>query len=216
MTALSEPVSALITYSFPVAAWLIWKKKTNASALPLVIGLVAYTCVILPRFMLRALISYNELRQTNIFLYYFARGIISGGCEEGIRLAVFTFILKSSDKSGWVNSIAYGLGHGACESLLVTDLADCGLADCVFNGLGFLENMAFSASMSVLVYAAAVHARDKKLFFAAYALHFCADVIPLFYELEGVSFVGYLLLDMLFSAGCCVFAFKVFRSFRDE
>lgn len=209
-------MNALLTYSVPVAAWLIWKKKTKASALPLVIGFVAYTCVILPRFMLRALISYDELRQTNILLYYLARGIISGGCEEGMRLLVFTFILKSAGKSGWVNSMAYGIGHGACESLLTTDLADCGAAECFFYGFGFLENMAFSASMSVLVYAAAVHARDKKLFFAAYALHFCADVIPLFYELEAVGFVGYLIMDMLFSAGCCVFAYKVFRSFRDD
>lgn len=216
MSPLPLPASALLTYIFPAALWLIWKKKTQASALALIIGFIAYTCVILPRFMLRSMVSYNELHETNIFLYYLARGIISGGCEEGMRLLVFMFVLKSSDKSGWANCVAYGLGHGACESLLTTDLADCGFTECVFNGCAFVENMAFSASMSVLVYAAVVQAQDKRLFFLAYALHFAADIIPMFLETEAVGFVGFLLLNILFTAGCCVIAYKVFRSFRED
>lgn len=216
MSPLPVSLSAVFTYLLPAAAWFIWKKKTQASALPLIIGFIAYTCVILPRLLLRAMVSYNELRETSIFLFYLARGIISGGCEEGMRLLVFMFILKSSDKSGWVSCVAYGFGHGACESLLTTDLANCVLSDCVFNGLGIVANMAFSASMSVIVYAAAVQAQDKRLFFLAYALHFGADIIPMFYEIEAVGFVGYLLLDILFIAGCCVCAYKVYRRFPDD
>ena len=216
MTVLPLPASALFTYIIPVTAWVIWKKKTNASWLPLVIGFVAYTCVILPRFLLRTMVSYNELHETNVFLYYLARGIISGGCEEGMRLLVFMFILKSTDKSGWVNCVTYGLGHGACESLLTTDLADCGLSDCIFNGCGFVANMAFSAAMSVIVYAAVIQVQDKRLFFLAYGLHFAADIVPLFLETEVVGFAGYLLLDLLFIAVCCLCAFKVYRSCSGE
>lgn len=217
---LPVPLAAFITYLLPVAVWLVWRKKTGASVLPLIIGFAAYTCVILPRFILRSMVSYNELHETNIFLYYLARGIISGGCEESMRLAVFVFLLKSSKREGWINCVSYGMGHGACESLLTTGLADCTLFECILGGCEFTENMAFSAAMSVLVYVSAVQAEDKgdkyRYFLAAYGLHFVIDIIPLVYETEAVGVFVYLLLDALFAAGCCFIAYKVFRRFPEE
>lgn len=199
-----------IVYIYPIVLWTVYKRKASARAIPLIAGIVAYFCISFLRAGVRSVVFTDELKK-NAWLFYVVSALISGVLEESGRYTVFRWCIPDHDR--WSDCIAYGIGHGAVEMLLNHSVTENTLFDDILECYNFTLAVAFSAALSVLVFAAVHYAGSNILFFSAIGLHTVSDIIPGLY-FRGVIGVGQLMLiDLLFTAGLCYLARIVYRRY---
>lgn len=203
-------IIAVLSCSVPVGAWLVLRKRCGAGVMPLLAGIAAYIVISLARGLLRAAFL-EGLRGTH-WLFYIVSAFISGSAEESGRYIVFRNVLPQRKR--WADCAAYALGHFCTEALLTfrmpEDIADS-LLFCYITATG----LAVSAAWSVLGFAAAHFAEDRRLLYAAVGLHTLADIIPALYLLDAVSIGGYFALKLLFTAAVCWLGHKVWSYYAD-
>lgn len=100
----------------PVVMFIILRRRTRASAIPLAVGFLSYMALSWVRAVFRMLIT-NGMRDTP-WAFYLWTAIISGVIEEVARYVVFRYILHNHDE--WKDAVSYGIGHGGCECILAS------------------------------------------------------------------------------------------------
>lgn len=206
---MSVLLNIVAAYSVLVIAWIIWQRKTSASILPLILGMFSYMCISLLRGIARGIILNDDVR-TQAILFYFLSALLSGVFEEAGRYFVFRPFIGS-----WVDCVSYGIGHSAIETILTHRVWEGDIFDNFFISYDLVVYALFSVAMSALVFVAANYSGTKKFLFAAIALHTAIDMLPVGF-LQGEMSIGtVMLLDILFIAGCCYFAFRVYQHFNE-
>ncbi|MBL4936528.1 YhfC family intramembrane metalloprotease [Clostridium sp. YIM B02515] len=118
-------ISAAIAIVLPIAAALYLNKKYNTSWKATVVGVLIFIVFqLLTRFQLLGLwqktnwYTYNSV--VNPWSIYLIAGFTAGIFENVGRFIGFKFFLK--DKLEWKNGIAYGIGHGGIEAVLLAGI----------------------------------------------------------------------------------------------
>ncbi|MGN0426441.1 MAG: YhfC family intramembrane metalloprotease [Agathobacter sp.] len=109
--------------ALPVVAAIIWRVKTRANLLPVLVGAIIFPLFALglesiPKYFLLA--NGSDLAQyitTHLWSYALVGAGLAGIFEETGRWVAFRFILKKhTDKK---TAITYGIGHGGIEAVIL-------------------------------------------------------------------------------------------------
>ena len=117
--------SALLIFVFPVGAAVYLYKKERISLKAIGIGaLIFIVFQIVIRIPLLAFFSdqpwFQELMQNLLFSAVLVGGLSAGLFEEVGRYLAFRFPLKQV--LSWKNGVAYGLGHGGIEAMVLVGM----------------------------------------------------------------------------------------------
>lgn len=204
----------ILSYTVPVAVWIIWKRKTDARTFPLIVGMISYMFISVLRGTARIVILNDSLKETP-WLYYLVSAILSGVFEEVGRYVVFRWCIPDHDR--WTDCVSYGMGHGGVEILLTHDTYNNDFWGSVFVNSDFARGMLFSAAMTVLVFAAVHYSIDfKKLLLTAILLHTIVDIYPAFWVCEKITINELDFIDHLYIALVSYFAYRVYRYYRER
>ena len=121
-------VSAAISIGLPVVLFFVWRKKYNLKFVPLLIGTVAFIifAMILEQLLHAIVLQPNPdgsiaLARNNPVLFVLYAIFAAGVFEETARFISF-HLLKRKYK-GLGTGLAYGIGHGGVEAVLIAGLA---------------------------------------------------------------------------------------------
>lgn len=115
-------VSLLISLIVPIGFLIYFRRAYNISYKTILIGVgvwIIFTQVLEKLFHILIISTTPILHYPILFSFYGA--VAAGIFEEGGRLLAFTKILKK--KQEWQDGVAYGIGHGGIESLLLGALS---------------------------------------------------------------------------------------------
>lgn len=118
-------VSVLLSIGFPVALTIWAINKYRPGFIPILVGIVVF---IVTQVLIRIpLIGAYETSESGInfilanpFLYIAILSLTAGIFEEGGRFLAYKLILKN--KREWRHGIAYGIGHGGIEAVLLVSI----------------------------------------------------------------------------------------------
>jgi len=115
-------VSAVISIGLPIFLFVVFYKKYNIKILPVILGIAGFIifALILERSVHLIVFSKFALKEKPlIFIVY---GIFMAGIfEETARFISFNILKKKYD--GVETGLAYGVGHGGIEAVLIAGLA---------------------------------------------------------------------------------------------
>jgi Predicted membrane protein len=124
-------ITIIISIILPIALVVYFYKKEKISIKIVLIGAVAFFVAtqLLERtvhitVLTKITITAEALKNPIMYMLY--GGFMAGIFEETARLIIFKFILKNNRE--WKDGLAYGLGHGGIEAILLA-------------GLGFINNI---------------------------------------------------------------------------
>lgn len=171
-------ITFLISFGLPIvlATYIIRYKKASFKAV-LVGALVFFIFQIMIRIPLLQVISrqtwYFKISYSMIFVGLFL-GITAGLFEEIGRFLGFKYPLK--DKLSWENGIAYGIGHGGIEAMLLVGLSN--LSSIIFSI--FLNNGSFDSIIASRLSPEVVYAIKNQLINITPALALASGIERLF------------------------------------
>jgi len=119
-------VSLLVIIGFPLGLAVYFYRKEKISLKAIFVGaLVFIVFQLLTRmpilFVLDNQAWFKELSAASlIFSVFFVGGLSAGLFEETGRFLGFRYLLK--DKLSWQNGVAFGIGHGGIEALVLVGL----------------------------------------------------------------------------------------------
>jgi len=122
-TILAIVFSLLACFAFPILLCIFFLRKTRPGIMPVLIGAAVFIvfALILEQILHYAILS--AIPQTSAFLkendwaYVIYGAMAAGIFEEFGRFLAFFFIMKK--KREWKHGIAYGIGHGGIEAVLL-------------------------------------------------------------------------------------------------
>lgn len=119
---ISMGISAIVCFLFPITVLLYFKKKEKISLKPVFIGMIVFFMFtqILEKLLHLFVIGNNLIPNPVLFSIYGA--LTAGIFEETGRFIAFKTILKN--KHEWKDGLAYGLGHGGIEAILIGTIAN--------------------------------------------------------------------------------------------
>jgi uncharacterized membrane protein YhfC len=134
-------ISAIISIGLPIVLLIIFRKKYNAGILPMVIGIITFIvfALVLERSVHRIVLgNFNLLENPFVYILY---GIFMAGIfEETARFISFNMLKKRYNGVGI--GLAYGLGHGGIESILIVGLSMINnIAFCILLNTGGAETI---------------------------------------------------------------------------
>lgn len=109
-------LAAVWSLLLPAVCVIFWKKKTSAPIKPFIVGAVTFLVFAMGLEQLLHVFCL-PLVMDNPVLYALYGALAAGVFEETGRFAAFSTVLKKN--TGKNNSVAYGIGHGGIEVLLV-------------------------------------------------------------------------------------------------
>jgi len=127
-------ISSLISIGLPIALVIWVMKKYRPGFKPIAIGMLVFFVVqMVVRIPIIQILSLSEDVQfftaNNFIVYVLILSVTAGLFEEGGRLLGFRLFLKK--RREYKHGIAYGVGHGGIEAILLV-------------GLSFIANIIFS------------------------------------------------------------------------
>jgi uncharacterized membrane protein YhfC len=114
-------VSAIISMGLPVVLFVIFYKKFNAKFLPMIVGMAGFVLfvLVLERSVHAIVLGRFALIEKPVI--YIIYGVLMAGIfEETARFVSFTILRKKFN--GIETGLAYGVGHGGIESILLVGL----------------------------------------------------------------------------------------------
>ena len=205
-------LSWLIVYIVPLFFWMAWRRRFSARVFPLIAGMGAYILISLLRGVARIVVLNDDLKETP-WLYIFTTAFLTGIFEETGRYIVFRFAIREYDRQS--DCISYGIGHGAVEIILTQSLVENTLLDDFFVLYDLVSLAAFSAALSVLVFASVHYTENKNGLFAAIALHTAVDFTYVLDHYGIVSFGVVVLIQLAMTIGMCYLAYRILRHYKD-
>lgn len=122
--------TALLTTVGPIIAAIIFYKKKKYFVGSAFIGAAVFflfqmvTRIPLIQLVLPKMQWYKDMAQNNLWAYALFLGFTAGLFEEVGRYLAFTLVLKKHQD--WKNAVAYGIGHGGIEAILLVGLTYVG------------------------------------------------------------------------------------------
>jgi uncharacterized membrane protein YhfC len=115
-------ISAIISIGLPIVLFVIFYKKFNAKILPMIIGIAGFVLFVLVLERSVHLIVFEKFALAEKPLIYILYGIFMAGIfEETARFVSFQITKKKYGGIG--TGLAYGIGHGGIESIVIVGLA---------------------------------------------------------------------------------------------
>jgi uncharacterized membrane protein YhfC len=114
-------VSAIISTVLPVVLFVIFHKKFNAKFLPMIVGMAGFVLfvLVLERLVHSLVLGRFALMEKPVI--YIIYGVLMAGIfEESARFISFKILRKKYN--GIETGLAYGIGHGGIESILLVGL----------------------------------------------------------------------------------------------
>jgi uncharacterized membrane protein YhfC len=115
-------VSAIVACGLPVGLFIVWRKKYGLKIVPVMMGVASFVIAVL---VLESSIHQLVFSQFNLRenpLVYIIYGVLMAGVfEETARFVCFKILKKKYQ--GVKTGLAYGLGHGGIEAIIVGGLA---------------------------------------------------------------------------------------------
>jgi uncharacterized membrane protein YhfC len=126
-------ITELIVFLFPIGLMIYFYRKEKISFIAVLVGaLVFFVSQVVLRIPMLQILGrqqwYIKMAQ-NIWLIGPFLGLTAGIFEEVGRFLGFRFLLKN--KLEWKNGVAFGIGHGGIEAIILT-------------GLTYINNIVFS------------------------------------------------------------------------
>ena len=111
---------------FPVVLCIVFLRKQRPGFIPVLLGMGVFILFVL---VLEALMhnlvlanpGISDFFGKNIWAYALYGGLAAGIFEETGRFLVFRFLMKK--KTEWKHGVAYGIGHGGIEAILLVALS---------------------------------------------------------------------------------------------
>lgn len=118
--------AALTTFVFPIVFLIVMCAKKKFSARPVLIGALAFfvsqICLRLPMLNAFATQSWYRVFAQNMVPFAVVVAFSAGLFEESARYVGARYLLKG--RLAYRDAIAFGLGHGFCEAVLIVGLAE--------------------------------------------------------------------------------------------
>lgn len=115
-------ISAVVCFLFPIVILFCFKRKEKISLKPFFVGMIVFFVFtqILEKALHMVVLGNNLITNPILFSIYgaFAAGIF----EEVGRFIAFKTVLKKNHD--WKDGIAYGIGHGGIEAILIGAVAN--------------------------------------------------------------------------------------------
>ena len=225
----------LAAFVIPITFIVIWKKKSNTRMVPFWWGMIVffvfamvleqishYVFLVMPWAGSNFILSHNAA--------YVVYGCLAAGVfEETGRFFAFSLPLKKYNKKE--EAVTYGLGHGACEAMLLVGGSAITLLMYYYNPaldtvsalstitagtiiLGLVERVLaiiIHVSLSVIVFTG-VKMNKKYLYPVAILLHALVDVSACLYQL-GIIKELYV-LEIILAVSLFVLAFIAYKVYR--
>jgi uncharacterized membrane protein YhfC len=114
-------ISAVISIGLPITLFIVFYKKYRIEIIPLIIGIAGFIIfvLILERSIHSIVFSKFALRETP-FIYIIYGVCMAGVFEETARFLCFRILKKKYN--GIKTGLAYGIGHGGIESIIISGL----------------------------------------------------------------------------------------------
>lgn len=111
---------------FPIVLCIVFLRKQRPGFIPVLLGMGVFVVFVL---ILEALMhnlvltnpGISDFFGKNIWAYALYGGLAAGIFEETGRFLVFRFLMKK--KTEWKHGVAYGIGHGGIEAILLVALS---------------------------------------------------------------------------------------------
>lgn len=121
----------IVSLILPVVLAIVFGRRNKTGAVPFLVGAGVFILFVL---ILEALVHQIVFAlwpslSDNIWLYMLYGGLMAGIFEEVGRFIAFSFFLKK--KRLWQHGVAYGIGHGGIEAVLIV-------------GVVFINNIIYS------------------------------------------------------------------------
>lgn len=141
-------LNLIICFVLPIIALVFLQKKYKKAIIPFLLGALAFFISqmvlrvpiinsILPRFF------WYEIFQVKYpYLYWIFLGLTAGIFEEISRLFFIDKFMKNNHR--YVDSLSFGLGHGAIEAMIITGISNINiliLSIMINNGTFYLNNL---------------------------------------------------------------------------
>lgn len=128
--------------ALPIAAIIVWKKKTECNWQPFLMGAAAFIlfAMVLEQILHTVVLQFNPAVASfitgNPLVYATYGGLAAGIFEETARFLVFRTMMQKYP--AWQNAVAYGIGHGGVECFLVLGMTMISnlLLAVMFNSVG--------------------------------------------------------------------------------
>lgn len=206
---------AIINLILLIVICVIWMRKTQSRAFPLIVGVIAYMFLSVLRGMARMIVL-NEGVREHVWQFYILSALLSGVFEEVGRYVVFRWCIPNHDR--WTDCVAYAIGHCAIEEILMQSRTDIGfdIFGGLFNGYLLIHGVLFSVAMTVLVFATVHYTFHHKLLLLAVGLHTIVDILPALCLNDVITMGEYDFLDFLYLIGVCYLAYRVFCHYHPK
>jgi len=120
-------ISAIVQIGLPIYLFFYFRKRFNAKVIPALFGVLGFVlfAIVLETAVHSAVIGRFHLREKPVI--YIIYGIFMAGIfEETARFAAFNILKKKY--SGVETGLAYGVGHGGIESILLAGVSTAVMA----------------------------------------------------------------------------------------
>lgn len=237
-------ISGVVAIGLPVGLFLGLRRALGLRWVPMLVGVAVFVVFVLVlESLLHRVVLHPaadgtiELRTANPWLYIAYGALAAGVFEETGRFLGFTLLKRAF--RGVRTAVAYGIGHGGIEAILlvgITMVADLAISVLINAGqtdllppatvaalaqepswmflvAGSERVMAITLhlALSVLVWVAVTHRGRRWLFPLAILLHALADVPPVMMQTGMLNLVATELLTLALVAGVTVYAVTWFR-----
>ncbi len=110
---------------FPIVLCIVFLRKQRPGFIPVLLGMGVFVLfVLILESRMHSLVLTNPGMKAffgeNVWAYALYAGFAAGIFEETGRFLVFRFLMK---KTEWKHGVAYGIGHGGIESILIVALS---------------------------------------------------------------------------------------------
>ncbi|MDR0731143.1 MAG: YhfC family intramembrane metalloprotease [Treponema sp.] len=115
-------ISAVVSIGLPVVLFIVFRKKYNAGILPMITGIAGFVvfALLLESFVHTMVIDRFALREKPLIFVIYAV-FMAGIFEETARFIFFNLLKKKYTGIG--TGLAYGIGHGGIESVVLAGLS---------------------------------------------------------------------------------------------
>ena len=200
----------IICFAAPILSFLLLRRRHARMAGPLVAGALAFyvSQMIIRIPLLQFGLPFLQKQGVEIprgFLYLIALSLSAGLFEETARVGAFRLLIK--ERRTWASGVAFGIGHGGIESILLVGMTyvnNLVLSTLYNRGTlnAFLEGKVSPDTVSAIVSALTGTSADQ--FFAAglerlmtMAIHIALSLIILEGMLKGNTWLSWLLAVLL-------------------
>ena len=120
-TILALLFSAGVSILLPIVLIIIWRKKTHAPLLPFFTGVAIFIIFALVlESLCHQVVLKLPIMSTSVVAYILYGGLAAGVFEETGRFVAFKWLLRKHN--GRESAVAYGIGHGGIEAVLLVGL----------------------------------------------------------------------------------------------